>query len=102
LESTRQWILKQRDWSTMQRDILGEHFGDLGACKERRKRLYRLIAAEMSAEPIDPPRQTGLMGLCAPKPCTARRGRPSGELLLWLACGERRKKERNTPKFFLA
>jgi transposase len=52
LESTRQWILKQRDWSTMQRDILAEHFGDLDACKERRKRLYRLIAAEMSAEPM--------------------------------------------------
>ena len=32
LESTRQWILKQRDWSPMQRDILAEHFGDLDAC----------------------------------------------------------------------
>lgn len=52
LESTRQWILKQRDWSPMQREILAEHFGDLDACKERRKRLYRLIAAEMSAEPM--------------------------------------------------
>ena len=36
----------------MQRDILAEHFGDLDVCKERRKRLYRLIAAEMSAEPM--------------------------------------------------
>ena len=35
LESTRQWILKQRDWSPMQREILAEHFGDLDACKER-------------------------------------------------------------------
>ena len=52
LESTRQWILKQRDWSPMQREILAEHFGDLDASKERRKRLYRLIAAEMSAEPM--------------------------------------------------
>ena len=52
LESTRQWILKQRDWSPLQREILAEHFGDLDACKERRKRLYRLIAAEMSAEPM--------------------------------------------------
>ena len=33
LESTRQWILKQRDWSPMQRDILAEHFGDLDACQ---------------------------------------------------------------------
>jgi hypothetical protein len=36
----------------MQNDILSEHFGDLDASKERRKRLYRLIAAEMSAEPL--------------------------------------------------
>ena len=52
LESTRQWILKQRDWSLMQREILAEHFADLDVCKERRKRLYRLIAAEMSAQPM--------------------------------------------------
>ena len=52
LESTRQWILKQRDWAPMQRDILAEHFGDLDASKERRKRLYRLIAAEMSGQPM--------------------------------------------------
>jgi transposase len=52
LESTRQWILKQRDWSPMQREILAEHFGDLEASKERRKRLYRLIAAEVSVEPM--------------------------------------------------
>ena len=36
----------------MQSEILAEHFGDLDACKERRKRLYRLIAAEMSGEPM--------------------------------------------------
>ena len=52
LESTRQWILKQRDWSPLQSEILAEHFGDLDACKERRKRLYRLIAAQMSAQPM--------------------------------------------------
>ena len=52
LESTRQWILKQRDWSPLQSEILAEHFGDLDVCKERRKRLYRLIAAQMSAEPL--------------------------------------------------
>jgi hypothetical protein len=45
LESTRQWILKQRHWSPMQREILGEHFGDLDACKERRRRVHRFIAA---------------------------------------------------------
>jgi transposase len=52
LESTRQWVLKARSWSAMQSQILAEHFGDLDACKERRKRLYRLIAAEMSGEPM--------------------------------------------------
>jgi transposase len=52
LESTRQWMLKQRDWSPMQKEILAEHFGELDACKERRKRLYRLIAAEMSGQPM--------------------------------------------------
>jgi transposase len=36
----------------MQSEILAEHFGDLDVCKERRKRLFRLIAAEMSAEPM--------------------------------------------------
>lgn len=52
LERTRQWVLKQRDWSAMQTQILAEHFGDLDACKERRMRLYRLIATEMSVEPM--------------------------------------------------
>ena len=35
-----------------QREILAEHFGDLDVSKERRKRLYRLIAAEMSGQPM--------------------------------------------------
>ena len=34
LESTRQWMLKQRDWSPLQKEILAEHFGDLDACKD--------------------------------------------------------------------
>jgi transposase len=36
----------------MQREILAEHFGDLDVSKERRKRLYRLIASEMSGQPM--------------------------------------------------
>ena len=51
-ESTRQWILKQRSWSPMQGEILCEYFGDLDGSKERRQRLYRLIAVQMSAEPM--------------------------------------------------
>ena len=36
----------------MQKEILAEHFRDLHASKERRKRLYPLIALEMSREPM--------------------------------------------------
>ena len=58
VESTRQWILQQRDWSPMQREILAEHFGDLEVSKERRKRLYRLIASEWAAHDAALPEHT--------------------------------------------
>lgn len=51
-EPTRPWILQQRDWSALQQQILAEHFSDTAHCKERRKRLYRLIAEQTSAEPL--------------------------------------------------
>jgi len=51
-ESTRQWIVSQRLWSPMQSAILQEHYGDLDESKARRERLYRLIAGEMSVEPL--------------------------------------------------
>jgi len=46
-EATRAWLLQQRDWSALQQQILGEHFGNITHCKERRKRFYLLIGQEM-------------------------------------------------------
>lgn len=51
-KTTAAWILEQRDWSPLQRHILQEHFEDLEGAKERRKRFYRLMAAEMAQEPL--------------------------------------------------
>lgn len=50
-KTTTAWILRQREWSDLQKQILEEHFADIAASKERRKRLYRLIGVEMSADP---------------------------------------------------
>jgi len=50
-KATGGWILKQRDWSELQKNILAEHLANIAEAKDRRKRLHRLIAAEMSADP---------------------------------------------------
>lgn len=50
-KTTSQWILEQADWSLLQKNILAEHFANITESKERRKRLYRLIAAEIAADP---------------------------------------------------
>ncbi len=50
-KTTSQWILEQADWSVLQKNILAEHLANITECKERRKRLYRLIAAEIAADP---------------------------------------------------
>ena len=52
MKASRRWILQERDWSVLQQQILFEHLGDLDACKERRKRLYRLIGQEVTQEPM--------------------------------------------------
>jgi transposase len=49
-KSTAGWIFEQRDWSGLQKNILAEHFANIAESKERRKRLYRLIATEMAAD----------------------------------------------------
>lgn len=49
-QSTRAWLLKQRDWSAVQEQILGEHLDNIVHCKERRKRFYRLIGQEMAGD----------------------------------------------------
>ena len=50
-KTTSQWILDQADWSGLQKNILTEHLANITESKERRKRLYRLIAAEIAVDP---------------------------------------------------
>ena len=50
-KTTSQWILEQAGWSVLQKNILAEHLANITESKERRKRLYRLIAAEMAVDP---------------------------------------------------
>ena len=52
LLSTREWVLKQRDWSTLQRELLVTYFERLDTEAARRKHLTRIIAREISAEPL--------------------------------------------------
>lgn len=51
-ERTREWILNQREWSPLQREILGDYLEELDNQAERRKKLHRLIAREVCAEPL--------------------------------------------------
>ena len=44
-ERTREWILNQREWSPLQREILGDYLEELDNQAERRKKLHRLIAS---------------------------------------------------------
>jgi transposase len=49
-KSTAEWIRKQREWSDLQGHILDEHLANIAESKERRQRLYRLMASEMAAD----------------------------------------------------
>lgn len=51
LESTRAWVLGQREWTPLQREILADHFDTLAVQAARRKRLMRLIARQVAEEP---------------------------------------------------
>lgn len=51
-QKTREWILRQRDWSELQKQILTMHFQSVDSAKAARQGLYRLIVAEMSREPL--------------------------------------------------
>jgi transposase len=51
-EWTRHWILKQRDWSLLQQELLAAYFADLDGQAQRRKRLQLLIAQQVCAEPL--------------------------------------------------
>jgi transposase len=50
--ATRQWILRQRDWSPLQLELLGDYFEELDSRAARRKRLHRLVAEQVCAEPL--------------------------------------------------
>lgn len=52
LESTARWIHQELQGSGLQTQLLNEHLANIVESKERRRRLYRLIATEMAADPI--------------------------------------------------
>jgi transposase len=49
--ATRAWVLKQRAWSSLQREILASYFEQLDQAAKRRKQLTTLIHREVAAEP---------------------------------------------------
>ena len=51
-QATRDWVLKERDWSALQRELLTHHFEQLDTEAARRQRLTRTMAREVSAEPL--------------------------------------------------
>ncbi len=52
LERTREWILAQRDWSVLQKELLAGYFTDLANQAQARTRLLRLISQQICAEPL--------------------------------------------------
>lgn len=49
---TEAWILQQRDWTTLQRELLADHLAHLRTQADRRKSLQRLIGQQICAEPL--------------------------------------------------
>jgi transposase len=52
LERTRTWILAQRTWTALERELLKDYFTQLDLQKQRREQLRRFIAREISAHPL--------------------------------------------------
>lgn len=52
LERTRKWILIQRDWTPLQRELLAGYFTGLDNQAEARARFLRLISQQICAEPL--------------------------------------------------
>lgn len=52
LERTEEWALKQREWTPLQEQLLGDHFHNVRVQAVRRKELERLIAHEICTEPM--------------------------------------------------
>lgn len=51
-EATETWVLKQRDWTPLQRELLGEYFHHLRAQTERSKKLLEWMGREICNEPL--------------------------------------------------
>ena len=47
---THTWILQQKEWSPLQREILAGHFGEINLADGQRKSFSRAIAREMTTE----------------------------------------------------
>lgn len=52
LERTRQWILTQRDWTPLQKELLAGYFANLDNQAQARERYLRLISQQICAEPL--------------------------------------------------
>ncbi len=51
-EKTKTWVLAQRDWTPLQRDLLNAYFHNLAHQGARRTTLRRLIGQQICAEPL--------------------------------------------------
>jgi len=49
---TETWLLQQRDWTPLQRELLADHLAHLRVQSARRKSLLRLIGQQICAEPL--------------------------------------------------
>ena len=52
LERTRTWIRQARDWTKLQSALVEDYFAQLDLQKKRREQLRRLIAQEISQDPL--------------------------------------------------
>lgn len=52
LERTREWILAQRDWTPLQKELLDGYFTNLDNQAQARARFLRLISEQICAEPL--------------------------------------------------
>jgi len=51
-EKTKTWVLTQRDWTVLQRDLLDDYFHNLAYQSTRCTALRRLIGRQICAEPL--------------------------------------------------
>jgi transposase len=51
-EKTKTWVLAQRDWTLLQRDLLDDYFHNLAYQSTRSTALRRLIGRQICAEPL--------------------------------------------------